>query len=528
MGFSSYAWSLYRDTAQGKAAIERDVSAHAASIKASAFNAPFEYRLWMVPREGDEPVGPAVQDRDSLVDLRDLIHRTMAEEQVLSLEEAEFLFTLIADEGLEWEIEMDGKPYCLFYGGGAFNKEGYADVYSSIAGLSAGLFDCFPVYFFPYLFSCRFDELSVILDRYGILPPDLPGKLQKRERALYYLSVNRALQSFRLRNGLSSRELNALLYDFAPKDLAGTLRPDLSAPSRVWFAMGGDVDFEFLDNCTASSISRWQGNLETRRGDIVLMWCRSPRSALHSIWRAVDDGFNDPYFYYYSTIRIGEPIKIPQLTFAELSRHPLFAESVAVKARFQGCGGRAFTKEQYIAVCEMLSLKGFDSAILPMPPEEIPIPDLSLTCERDVEVHLLEPLLRRLGFSESDWAYQFQIRMGRGERNVPDYALGVDAKPSEESAVALIECKFDISTDRERRDAFLQGRSYALRLQSEVMAVAARRGIWLFRRHNTGFDESRFLFKSWNELSHPDRFAEVKSILGKKAVEMHLKAKKRR
>lgn len=198
MGFSTYAWSLYRDTAQGKAAIEREVSDHAASTRVLGFSTPFEYNLWMVPVKGDEPVGPAVQSPDSLVDLRDLIRRTMSQEQVLSLEKAESLFMSIVDDGLEWEVEMDGKDYRRLYGGGASSEEGYVDVYSSIGGLSAGLFDCFPEYFFPYLFPRRFDELSAILDKYGIVLPDPPGKLQKRERAVYYLSVNRALQLFRL------------------------------------------------------------------------------------------------------------------------------------------------------------------------------------------------------------------------------------------------------------------------------------------------------------------------------------------
>jgi hypothetical protein len=304
--------------------------------------------------------------------------------------------------------------------------------------------------------------------------------------------------------------VNALLYDFAPRDLDAS-RPDrLPAPARVWFVMGGinrNGDFAYLDEATEASISYWQGTLEARRGDLVLMWCVSPRSYLHSVWRALDDGFNDPYFYYYSTIRIGLPVKIPPIPFAAFARHPVFATNPAVKARFQGRGGMAISVEHYEAVCAMARAKGVSPSMLPEPPPAHPLPDVPLATERDVEVHLVEPLLRRLGFAAAEWRYQWRIRRGRGERHVPDYVLGPDGRPGEEAGVALIECKWDIPTAQARREAFVQGRSYALRLQAGVLALAARQGVWVFQSRPDGFDEDQFLFRTWPELGDPDRFA---------------------
>jgi hypothetical protein len=295
--------------------------------------------------------------------------------------------------------------------------------------------------------------------------------------------------------------------------------------------MGGtnnDRDFEFLDSATESSVSSWQGNLETRRGDIVLMWCVSPRSYLHSVWRAVCDGFIDPYTYFYSKIRIGSPIKIPSITFAEFARHPRFAEDSAVKAHFQGRGGMAFTVDEYSAIREIVRQKGFDDTILPLPPQESPLPDVKLADERDVEIHLVEPLLIRLGYADSDWRYQFRIRMGRGERNVPDYVLGATDKRGEESGVALIESKFDIPDSKSRREAFIQAKSYALRLQANVLALAARQGLWVYRLTGHGFDQDQFIFKTWQELQHPDKLAEVDRFLGKRVVEAELTLRMRR
>lgn len=100
----------------------------------------------------------------------------------------------------------------------------------------------------------------------------------------------------------------------------------------------------------------------------------------------------------------------------------------------------------------MMKAKGFDTTQLPAPPSELALPDMNLNVERDVELQLVEPLLRRLGFSDSDWRYQMRGRMGRGERNVPDYVLGPDDRPGEELGVALIECKLDIAGGKDRNE----------------------------------------------------------------------------
>ena len=111
----------------------------------------------------------------------------------------------------------------------------------------------------------------------------MPGPLQKNERALYYLGVNKALQEFRLRNHLSHRELNAFLYVFATQYLAVEQDKDLPEPQRVWFMMAGvgtTADFDFLDNAKDGTECNWRGNRDARRGDVAVMWCASPRAYL--------------------------------------------------------------------------------------------------------------------------------------------------------------------------------------------------------------------------------------------------------
>ena len=149
--------------------------------------------------------------------------------------------------------------------------------------------------------------------------------------------------------------------------------------------------------------------------------------------------------------------------------------------------------EEYSAILEMIRAKGFDLSVLPDAPEAQPLPDVELFCER----------------------------------NVPDYVIGTEGGEGEESAVVLIESKFDISDAKKRKDAFLQGRSYALRLQCVVMMLAALQGVWIYKRVESGFDADRYVFYTWRELETPDVFAGVKLLIGKDAVDKELKVRRR-
>lgn len=299
MQFNRFIWSLYANAAEGRRAIERELVEHVTAIPTTRESAAFKHQMFYCETVNDETVEGGINGFEE-VDLRELIREFAAEEEVENLEAAELTFTRIADEYVVWPHESNGKTFARVFGGGSDNPAFYGDIYSSIDGLSAGLHDAHPEFFVPYFFARRFDEFEYICRSFDISLPELPGKLQKRERALYYLRINRALYEFRKQHGLSPQELNAFLYDFAPKNLGSKLENvALPQPSRVWFVIGGvggNGDFEYLDSADEKSVSCWQGSLETRKGDIILMWCASPRSYLHSVWRALDDGFNDPFF----------------------------------------------------------------------------------------------------------------------------------------------------------------------------------------------------------------------------------------
>ncbi len=529
MPFSAYAWKLYRESQEGQAALVRDVAKHAALLPGMT-SSPFEAPLCVASEDAYTDDSAPMSGQWVRMDMLQAIAECFEGIEISSLEDAEQHFVEMIDEGVAWKSRQVGKEQVVLLGGGKHFKEGYEEIFVRIQAISAGLHMAYPEFFIPYLFEARFDHFQRICDHYSIELPEIPGKLQKRQRALFYLEINRALRKFRYHHGLSPSEFNAFLYDFAAKDVP---EPDigvLPAPSRVWFIMGGinnNGDFETLDACSPASILYWQGSLEMRPGDVVIMWCVSPRSSIHSIWRTLVEGFNDPFFCYYSTIRIGHPVVVPPIPFSILVAHPMLGKNAGVRARFQGRGGMAFSVEEYEAILDLIAERGFDRTLLPPPPPKSELPNLSLTNERDVESRLLEPLLREMGFVDEDWVYQMRVRMGRGERNVPDYVLGVDSTKGEESAVLLIEAKHDVATAKNRKEAFVQGRSYALRMQAVVLAIAARQGLWIFQRRSDGFSEDHYVFKNWRELCHPDVRHEISLIIGKRFVDEEIARRKR-
>ena len=170
--------------------------------------------------------------------------------------------------------------------------------------------------------------------------------------------------------------------------------------------------------------------------------------------------------------------------------------------------------------------KGQDLSLLPRL-EPLSYPDSAeISNERDVEKLLIEPFLEKLGYTEDDWIRQMSIKMGRGERNYPDYAFDATTKRGEESARMVFEAKYRISTRRELRDAFYQAKSYALRLLAKLVVLCAIDGVWIFEYKRNDFHLEDFVYRKWNELSHPDILHETSLIIGaKKGVRIQMRKK---
>ncbi len=502
MEFNKFIWGLYKNSSEGKKAI-----GDYRSVK--YFPNEEEDLVLFDQKEINKLIEAGLQNIvvGQKVNLSQLYLLSFKEE-VFDKIRAKEIFTAWIQGGISY------KNYKII-------KEDIPDFWcSEIDIISNSLHAAYPEYFFPYFFFSTFNEFQAICDRYEISLPKIPKKKEWLARAQYYIDICDALHAFRIQNGLSPAELNALFYDFAPKEIAKSESRDMPTPSKAWFCGGNRGDFDFLDHASYEEDDRgWQGNADTRKGDIIVMYCLSPRSYIHSIWRAESDGFIDPFFHYYNMVYISHPIKVKPVPQKELINNEIFAVNPLVRKNLQGINGYPLAYQEYQELLQMLHGKGQDISLLPrIEPHQVEA-TAELAKERDVEIHLIEPFLERLGYTTKGWVRQMPVKMGRGERNFPDYCFEVNQKRGEETAAMVLEAKYSIPNNKELQLAYYQTKSYAMRLQSKIFAITAKEGIWIYDSKNNNFAYEKGKNYSWFYLENPDVFHEVLKLIGKKAID---------
>lgn len=319
---------------------------------------------------------------------------------------------------------------------------------------------------------------------------------------------------------MDCREFPAFLYGFAVEVVKKyEISDKLPEPKRAYFIGGGKNhgefgDFSYLDKADNSSIARWQGNPETQPGDILVMYCLQPRSYIHSIWKAVTPGFLNPFFHFYKSIYAGKPIVVEPLSIDEMKKDDILSEMPLIKANMQGINGRVIKKEYYDRILELMILKGMDTESLPHLPDVF-IPGRVLKNEKDVENHMLEPLLKKLGYVQSDWKKQFKLRMGRGDRVYPDYVIFPNEERNNESGHWIWEAKFSITSSKQLKEDFGQAKSYALRLNCKGLGLISKEGIWV-SEISSKFDFAKVRYWSWKQVSEVDCFNDIFDVAGNK------------
>lgn len=364
-----------------------------------------------------------------------------------------------------------------------------------------------PDVFVPYGYkslgmSGRHQELLQVAEAFDIALPNVAAKNDQIGRWLYYGQFSAAMQEFRARNGLTLPQLLAFLYDFGPVYVRSQPRDELPAPRHAWLLVGGgeqDGDYGVLEDMTPGDITHWQGSLDMQRGDVCVMYLRTPVKEVHSLLRVVEDAYVDPFFHYKHAVQIGDILKVPRVPFQALKADPVFGASSHIGRNLQGTSGQMLSTAEYNAVLELISERGQDLTGVPRLPEHAEVDLSDLANERDVEIKLVEPLLRRLGLSEPDWVRQLPVRMGRGQRNYPDYAIGVTGTHPEQRVHSLVEVKYRASGELAWKDAFYQAKSYGLRLGAQTLLLAAADGVRLYER-----DRDDFTFGSGEALSWAD------------------------
>lgn len=373
--------------------------------------------------------------------------------------------------------------------------------------------------FIPYLFQRSFNVLCAIADTFDIQLPPIPGKTQYEQRCRFLGELCSVLNAFADENGLSDEELWAFLYDYAPNCVGGKdwVWNELPNPNNV-FVFGCGMNYP-----EKNSESLWiaQGNPEMQPGDIGLLYHWSPDRCYTSIWRAMAPGFYDPMFMHDRCVCYGKPIVIPRITYTDLKADPVFSQTSLVKTKMLRMDGAPMLPSEYMHLLDMCAEKGIVPEDAPKFTLSETNESLDLKVEHDVEIQLLEPLLRKLGWTPENWLTQMSVRVGRGEHKRPDYVINPVTTRNKERGEIVFEAKLTIPNKKQLETDKGQARSYAKLLSARVCVLVAKEGIWLMQADdNYDCDE----FYSWLDLNDADIFGKVFQLVGKRVANKQKKA----
>ncbi|MBP3377030.1 MAG: type I restriction enzyme HsdR N-terminal domain-containing protein [Clostridia bacterium] len=389
-------------------------------------------------------------------------------------------------------------------------KEIFATFAGAIEYYTTFLYLIFPDAFVPYYFRCNFNVLSTIANEFEIEIPPVPKKKDYKARFYYYGEICAALQEFRIKNNLSTYELLAFLYDFAPKYIGGIdsyIVKDLPEAKSAYF-IGGEAKDAYNTN-NSEEITVWQANPDTRAGDMMVMYRRTPVSAVDSVWRSVSVGFNDPFFYYYRCTYISNCTDVNQISQKQLQKDEIFKDLPIVRKNMQGINGVELLPSQYN---HLMDLANADVPRLQY--SEID-GDVTFINEKDVENKLVKELLKKLGYSADDYVQQLQIRVGNHNyKLIPDFVILPVVSSGHYSASFLIEAKLSIPTLSLLEETKIQARSYAKQLGAKYSVIASKEKVWITEQSDD-YSENIFV-ATWNEMNNSDIFYEIFKMLGKK------------
>lgn len=341
----------------------------------------------------------------------------------------------------------------------------------------------------------------------------LPAKSDYKGRVWHYANICKALYSFRIENGLTLYELCAFLYDFAPKYIGGIssyIIKDLPTPKSAYFIGGDGRNEDAVAEDNPQNITRWQCSPDTRAGDMIVMYLRTPISAISSIWRAQSVGFIDPFFWYYRMTYIGIPIKIQRIPLPQIKADVIFGKMWIVKKNMQGINGVELMPSEYNHIVDLAGQE------IPRLEYVMEVGDDEYPNEKAVEEKLIKPLLKKMGYSENEYMQQMYIEIGNHNHAlIPDFVLKPQRSNGHQSGYAIIEAKRSIKNAKQLEDAKGQVRSYAKQLRAKYSAVASMEKICVMSSQDDYTEE--IFSETWGSLSDSDTLYRLKKLLGKDA-----------
>lgn len=395
----------------------------------------------------------------------------------------------------------------------------YRSIASMIDIISLVLY-AFDDSFYPVLNRERFDLFTKNCDILGIEIPDIPNDRDKKRKLFYYFEICEKIDEFAKTNNLNNEETCACLYDFATLFYEKERVLEMPEPTNIWFTGAANADYKTtLQNLTEDTVAVWSCNEETKRGDIVVLYCLSPQSFIHSIWIANSDGVTNPFNYWSGRTTVTKPIVIAPISYKELKEDEYWSNVPIVRKNLQGIKGVRLSAQDYDELQRLLKSKGFDTSVLPKLYKPNIDLERNIKNEKDVEEKLLIPLLKQLGYSEDDWTRQLSQKAGRNLKAIPDFVFFPTGELHFQNAPLVIEAKYFMNSSREKNNSFNQALSYAKMMSADVLCLCDKERLIVYERKNGNFDRFNPVFeKHWGKILEESVFAELKNILGKERI----------
>ncbi len=253
----------------------------------------------------------------------------------------------------------------------------------------------------------------------------------------------------------------------------------------------------------------WQCSPDTRAGDMIVMYLRTPVSAISSVWRSQSVGFIDPFFYFYRCTFVGQPKKISRIPIQKIKADPVLGKMPIVSKNMQGINGVELKPSEYNYI---VKISGID-----VPKLEYASPESGYDYEneKEVEEKLIKPLISKLGYSENDYMRQMYIEIGNHNHAlIPDFVLNPISSGGHYSGFAIIEAKRSITSDKQLNKTKIQARSYAKLLGTKYAVIASMEKIWVISAND---DYTGNIFEeSWEALAEADVFYRLEKLIGKR------------
>ena len=393
--------------------------------------------------------------------------------------------------------------------------------------LSVILSKYFPEHYIPNFFVMQFFYLKKIADKYGFELPIMPVRSDYRSRWLYYNDLCKTLNEFAIANDIQSlSELCTFLYGYEVSKIKEEIEvehqqsmPKVPEHARILVGNYGEGEKTMEEGF-------WQSSQLTCKGDILLFYEKSPVKKMNTVWTALEDGFIDPFAFYYSYTIIGKRIDIPNeqaITFEDFKNNPYFKERGPegnfVSKNFQDVSGWEVNSKDYAEIKCMFAAKGFDVSLLPSLYEPKKLAGIELKNERDVEDYRLKPLLNEIGI-----AYAQQVEFPAGHSTTghkmekrPDFCLHMSGSGSLLTAKVVIEVKYFMKDNSEIAKAFDQGVTYAKWGEAQVLVLCDKNQIRVYERTKKGtkniFDIDKYKRFRWEDMENLEEYNKLKCML---------------